>query len=166
MGKQWIWKSTCKYLWSWSIFSTLRSKGIICTGCAVVYDSICKRTSHASEELNGAHRPETHKSSQQLHEMPDSLALFLDPACMLHPSHRIVLPEDRTEASATVNVLKKKSSCLAPESRIHNSFCFCSSTWLFSWSSSMIVAMPTRKQACFSSDCKNLWQLKFWLKYN
>lgn len=35
----------------------LRSKGIICTGCAAC-DSIYKRTSHASQETNRGHRPE------------------------------------------------------------------------------------------------------------
>lgn len=150
----------------------LRSKGIICTGCAIACDGICKRTPHASQESNRAHRPEIQESSQQLHEMPDSLAVFLDPACTLHPSYCICLPEARTEASSTVDVLKGKSSFLAPGSRIHNSFCFCPSTRLFSWSSSVIVPMPTMKQACFDApyiqtfDCKNLWQLKIWLKYN
>lgn len=44
----------------------LRSKGIICTGCAAC-DSIYKRTSHDSQETNRGHRPEVQK---QLHDMP------------------------------------------------------------------------------------------------
>lgn len=77
------------------------------------------------------------------------ISMLLDPACTLHPSYCICLPEARTEASSTVNTLTRKSSFLSPERRIHNSFCFPSSTPLFVWSSSTMVPMPTMKQACF-----------------
>jgi len=56
--------------------------------------------------------------------MPDSLALFLDPACTLHPPYCIYLPKARMEASPAVDVSKGKSSFIAPGSRIHNSILF------------------------------------------
>lgn len=78
------------------------------------------------------------------------ISKFLDPACTLHPSYHIWLPEATTEASSTVDTLKVKSSFLSPGRRIHNSFHFPSST-PFAWSSSIMVPMPKMKQACFDA---------------
>lgn len=81
----------------------LRSKEIICIGCAVACDlSIYKRPSHTSQKLT-----ELTDQKYRSNSIRCLISMFLDPAYTLYPSYYFCLPEARIEASSSVSIYWK-----------------------------------------------------------
>lgn len=121
----------------------LRSKGIICTGCAAC-DSIYKRTSHASQETKRSQTRSTEATPW------DALSLACSWILLVHFILHIVSAYQRLERKPhPLSIHWQGNQASYSWKEKSQLICFPSSTPLFVWSSSMMVPMPTMKQACF-----------------